>query len=697
MTNSVIPSFPNWHDDDGSGLNSGYIYVGQPNLDAETHPVTVYTDAALTSPIDQPLRTIGGRITYNGSPIQVYVDGDYSLTVRRSSGELVYSSQSITARDDLLLSGVELVHYATVADLLASTEASRGTGSTWWGGGYRYEETAGGSDLLTAGGVNLMVLPLNGAYNWGAWAQVDEGDDVTSVLKTALEAVYEKRNAEIVGPGGHYIMGNLCDTYFPSSGSGSPVHYITIDFAGCTFECPDTNTTGGLKITTYNNFQQLRIKNLFIQSAAPIGISSDPTNGTGLHLYSALRPGDAGWGTTEAAQAVLENVNIVSKAPANFGRWDNGIILDGFWFPEMFNCFVTTRHPGNDTDQLYESGDGILCLNCYSPRFSECYSLGRFTHNIRVDEDADFGYEDFQLTGCYAIGGRDALAVRMSSLAKQTQTNKEPGGRVSGGHYNGHRRAISVEYRSQFTIEGALLYLTIGAGRFEYASAAFIYLNDCQGALVKGNNIPEGGHYVSDADCSRHVQFDGNTTGVQVQGNAFGAEGIAIANTSTGTNNFVQGNTYTSYIGPGPTKRIVNGGSAADLTGGDVHTSIEPSISFGGGSTGVTYTSRDGGYVKNNLTVTWWIDIRLSSKGTDTGDANIVTGLPAPRSGSDFGAVVSFSAGSAQAPQGGIINSSGEIELYAEGTNDNFNIRIQDTDINNATELRMSGSYLAAE
>ena len=52
-----------------------------------------------------------------------------------------------------------------------------------------------------------------------------------------------------------------------------------------------------------------------------------------------------------------------------------------------------------------------------------------------------------------------------------------------------------------------------------------------------------------------------------------------------------------------------------------------PALSFGGGSTGITYTNRGGNYTKIGRQVTLNFMMELSSKGSSTGDA-VVGGLP---------------------------------------------------------------------
>ena len=52
-----------------------------------------------------------------------------------------------------------------------------------------------------------------------------------------------------------------------------------------------------------------------------------------------------------------------------------------------------------------------------------------------------------------------------------------------------------------------------------------------------------------------------------------------------------------------------------------------PTVTFGGSSTGITYLDQSGGYIKIGSQVTIWLFVRLSNKGSSTGDSKI-GGLP---------------------------------------------------------------------
>jgi hypothetical protein len=89
---SVQPPFFVFADVDGEPLKNGYIYIGEPNLNAETNEKAAYWDKELTIPAAQPIRTIGGYPSRSGTPGNLYVDGDYSITVRNKNQTLVHSA-----------------------------------------------------------------------------------------------------------------------------------------------------------------------------------------------------------------------------------------------------------------------------------------------------------------------------------------------------------------------------------------------------------------------------------------------------------------------------------------------------------------------------------------------------------------------------------------------------------------------------
>lgn len=95
---SIQPTFPIFTETDGLPLENGYIWIGTANLDPQGNPINVYWDVALTIAAPQPIRTLNGYPSRNGTPARLYVNSDYSIRVQNSKGSLVYSAPAATER-----------------------------------------------------------------------------------------------------------------------------------------------------------------------------------------------------------------------------------------------------------------------------------------------------------------------------------------------------------------------------------------------------------------------------------------------------------------------------------------------------------------------------------------------------------------------------------------------------------------------
>jgi len=89
---SINPPYPAFAGADGQPLENGYIWIGTVNLNPQVNPISVYWDAALTIPAAQPIRTLNGYPSYQGTPSRFYAASDYSIQVLDSKGSVVYTS-----------------------------------------------------------------------------------------------------------------------------------------------------------------------------------------------------------------------------------------------------------------------------------------------------------------------------------------------------------------------------------------------------------------------------------------------------------------------------------------------------------------------------------------------------------------------------------------------------------------------------
>ena len=91
-TIEVKPPYPAFAGTDGQPLENGYIWIGTVNLSPQINQIAVYWDAEQTISAPQPIRTINGYPSRNGTPARFYVASDYSIQALDSRGSVVYTS-----------------------------------------------------------------------------------------------------------------------------------------------------------------------------------------------------------------------------------------------------------------------------------------------------------------------------------------------------------------------------------------------------------------------------------------------------------------------------------------------------------------------------------------------------------------------------------------------------------------------------
>lgn len=171
---SIQPTFPTFADVNGQPLDNGYIWLGTASLDPQTNPISVYWDAALTMPAPQPIRTLAGYPSNNGTPARVYVDSDYSIRVQNSKGSLVYSAPTATERYGNIIS------FNDITGTLTST---------------RVDFIQAGTGAVTRTAQNKM-REIFSVADFGA---PSDGSDATAQINAAILAAY-KSKANVASP-----------------------------------------------------------------------------------------------------------------------------------------------------------------------------------------------------------------------------------------------------------------------------------------------------------------------------------------------------------------------------------------------------------------------------------------------------------------------------------------------------------------
>ena len=202
----------------------------------------------------------------------------------------------------------------------------------------------------------------------------------------------------------------------------------------------------------------------------------------------------------------------------------------------------------------------------------------------------------------------------------------------------------------------------------------------------------------SDGTITTNKLVNDSVTGAKIENNPTIAGNLTVSGTSTLTGNATASGTLTSTGLVTASAGVAIGGTGSANTLDDYEEgTFTPSVTFGGNSSGVTYTGnrRIGKYTKIGNVVEYFIHLEVTSKGSSTGNVQF-TGLPFTVVGAQHyipGAVfianmsgLTYGAPIFRAMTNDTVLDCYEIasSSYAGITNSNFN---------NNTGIQVSGKY----
>lgn len=184
--------FPLFNDIDGDPLDAGFVYIGETNKDPETNQIPVYWDANLSVPAPQPIRTINGYLSRNGSPGQLYIDGSgFSITTRNKNGTLIWTNlgavSEITESVVLQLDTVADLYGITGTTKLQQVSLAAWNSGTALGGGILFWDGTKAKSAHNGGTVFSPTVPFTtvAAYlagtgetdpaGTGCWVRAEDG------------------------------------------------------------------------------------------------------------------------------------------------------------------------------------------------------------------------------------------------------------------------------------------------------------------------------------------------------------------------------------------------------------------------------------------------------------------------------------------------------------------------------------------
>ena len=318
-TQSISQSYPIFTDIDGQPLENGYIYIGTAGLPAATNQITVYWDAALTTPATQPIRTTGGYPMNSGSPGVIYTGADdFSIAINNKNNSAITSALNVVDRIS--------------------------------GGSVTYKTALAGGVIRT---LSSKLGDVVSVMDFGAVG--DNVTDDTAAFVAALDVA-----TRVYVPAGEYRITGISmpnkQTYFYGDGYYQSIIHTT-DAIGIDYQPVGTNNGA-----RYSQINGLRIH------AAP-GTTALRNNVLGLHITDCFFFGGAiGVETNSSVLSKWENVvSYGSTIGAKFcdpqpaEEWGQSVV----WACSFLNVATSGNSPS-------DGATGVYCSSAISGFMRNC-------------------------------------------------------------------------------------------------------------------------------------------------------------------------------------------------------------------------------------------------------------------------------------------------------------------------------------
>lgn len=158
-TTSEARALPFFTDLLGLPLESGSIFIGQPGLDPQAYPQTVFSDIASTIVLQQPIRTTHGHAVSGGAQVHMFCQAPYSIVVLDAQGRTVYAGLNET---DPILSALSTSSVQSAADLQTLRARSGPSTNLVWVaafGMYRFIQT----DRVSPEAIPFVIVGNDGS------------------------------------------------------------------------------------------------------------------------------------------------------------------------------------------------------------------------------------------------------------------------------------------------------------------------------------------------------------------------------------------------------------------------------------------------------------------------------------------------------------------------------------------------------
>lgn len=385
----------------GDPLENGYIYIGVKNLNPITNPLTVTFDPAGIYPAAQPIRTIAGYPSNNGTPANIYIDAadsqSYSILVQDKHGDQVFYS-----RDAMLTKYGNPGDVDNLVDLRAVSNFNfpvyvRGHSTVGDGGGGIFEWENGGAPGTYVDDNGAIIIP-NGGDGSGAWIRQYNGyinvlwfgakrDGVTDDA-AAIQAAIDFANPD-------FNSGYGSTVFLPKAINNGTNAYLI----GSTLEVPPAIILKGEGIFNATNVNGTHIK----LSHDGVGIRFVRRNAGAVLFHNGGMENIAIDGTSGSSTTAQKLVELGDSSAVNTSN--------GAWNGFIRHClFINTRGYGiysaHSQEWLIDHCFFIECNRAIN--YSTVPASSRILNNTFVNQSATvcdyaINYEQGTLGGAYGF------------------------------------------------------------------------------------------------------------------------------------------------------------------------------------------------------------------------------------------------------------------------------------------------------
>ena len=195
MSTQVGQVYPIISDKSGAPLDNGIIYIGEAGQNPENYPIQIYYDEGFTILAPQPLRTVNGYFSRNGSPAKIFIDAvECSIVVKDKFKILqwsdlnytgILSGSGMSASDVFDGSGLSQQEWnngvESIADLLAIPNPK--TGNRVYVKGYHAGTNKGGGNFVYK---SALSETNDGIVVFNGWVRVFSSLNVSPLWAGAV-------------------------------------------------------------------------------------------------------------------------------------------------------------------------------------------------------------------------------------------------------------------------------------------------------------------------------------------------------------------------------------------------------------------------------------------------------------------------------------------------------------------------------